>query len=222
MAIERTPLLDPLTMRTFLLFLYGTGARVYEAINLRVSDINFQNKLVSLRRPDGGQRRMLPIGRTLRNTLDAYLQSSAKQRGATDLVFVTCNGRRLRHHLLRYNFVRVCARARIHQEHSYSPTPGMHDLRHTFAVHCLEAWLRQGKDLRQKLPVLSGYMGHAILKSTELYLRLVPGRFDKPLSSLQTPPARTHLPPTRTFAPPGGDVDSDSQSAAKPKSNTPR
>ncbi len=68
LAIERTPLFDPMTIRTFLLFIYGTGARVYEAINLRVSDINLQNKIVSLRRPDsGGQRRMLPIGRTLRN-----------------------------------------------------------------------------------------------------------------------------------------------------------
>ena len=164
MAIERTPLLDPMTMRNFLLFLYGTGARVHEAIGLRVSDIDFRHSLVSLRQPDGARKRMLPISRTLRNTLDLHLQSSAAQRGASDLVFLTCNGRSLRPHTLRYNFVRLCARARIHQEHTYSPTPGMHDLRHTFAVHCLEAWLRGGKDLRQKLPVLSGYMGHAILK----------------------------------------------------------
>jgi integrase/recombinase XerD len=190
MAIERTPLLDPLTMRTFLLFLYGTGARVYEAINLRVSDVDFPNKLVSLRQPDGGRKRMLPIGWALRNTLDLYLQSSAQQRGATDLVFVTLNGRRLRRNTLRYNFVRMCARARIHQKHGYSPTPGMHDLRHTFAVHVLETWVREGKDLRQKLPVLSGYMGHALLKSTELYLRLVPDRFVMPLSRLQEPPNR--------------------------------
>jgi integrase/recombinase XerD len=190
LAIERTPLLDPMTMRTFLLFVYGTGARVYEAINLRVSDINFQNKLVSLRRPDGGQRRMLPIGRTLRNTLDLYLQSSAAQRRDADRVFVTCNGRQVRRNTLRYNFVRICARARIRQEHGYSPTPGMHDLRHTFAVHVLETWVREGKDLRQKLPVLSGYMGHALLKSTELYLRLAPDRFVKPLLRLQEPPNR--------------------------------
>ncbi|HSY64958.1 MAG TPA: tyrosine-type recombinase/integrase, partial [Terriglobales bacterium] len=169
---------------------YGTGARVYEAINLRVSDINFQNKLVSLRRPDGGQRRMLPIGRILRNTLDLYLQSSAAQRRDADLVFVTCNGRQIRHNTLRYNFVRICARARIYQEHGHSPTPGMHDLRHTFAVHVLETWVREGKDLRQKLPVLSGYMGHTLLKSTELYLRLVPDRFVKPLLRLQEPPNR--------------------------------
>lgn len=140
---------------------------------------------MSLRHADGSRKRMLPIGRTLRNTLDLHIQSRAAQRGDADLVFVTCNRKQLRRNTLRYNFVRICARARIHQEHSYSPTPGMHDLRHTFAVHCLEAWLRKGKDLRQKLPVLSGYMGHALLKSTELYLRLVPDRFANPLSRLQ-------------------------------------
>jgi integrase len=187
LTIERTFLLDPMTIRTFLLFIYGTGARVYEAINLRVSDVNFRNKLISLRHPDGGQRRVLPIGRTLRNMLDLYVQSSAVQRGGTDLVFVTRDGRPLRGNTLRYNFVRMCARARIRQEHGYSPTPGLHDLRHTFAVHVLEAWVRQGKDLRQMLPVLSGYLGHALLKSTELYLRLVPERFVKSLSTLQRP-----------------------------------
>ena len=35
--------------------------------------------------------------------------------------------------------------------------------------------------MRQKLPLLSGCLGHAIMKSTELYLRLVPERFAQPL-----------------------------------------
>jgi integrase/recombinase XerD len=144
--------------------------------------------MVSLRRPEGEHRRILPISRILRNTLDLYIQSSAQQRGEADLVFVTRNGRQIRHNTLRYNFVRICARARIHQEHGYSPTPGIHDLRHTFAVHVLENRVREGKDLRQKLPVLSGYMGHALLTSTELYLRLVPDGFVKSLSKLQEPP----------------------------------
>jgi|GEM_PF-343278 quercetin dioxygenase-like cupin family protein len=61
----------------------------------------------------------------------------------------------------------------------------IHDLRHTFAVHVLEGWMRQGKDLRQMMPVLSAYLGHTLLKSTELYLRLVPERFMKPLSTLR-------------------------------------
>src|SRR4030095_10305509 len=56
------------------------------------------------------------------------------------------------------------------------------------STHVLEGWMRQRKDLRQMLPVLSGYLGHALLKSTELYLRLVPERFVKPLSKLQKSP----------------------------------
>jgi integrase/recombinase XerD len=187
MAIERTRLHDPMTIRTFLLFLYGTGARVHEAIGLRVSDVDFRQNLVTLRHPDGRRKRVLPIGRTIRNALELYVQSSAVQRGGGDFIFVNREGRQLRHDRLRYNFVRICARARIRQEHAYSHTPGMHDLRHTFAVHILEGWVRQGKDLRQRLALLSGYMGHALLISTELYLRLVPDRFVKPLSSLQPP-----------------------------------
>ena len=57
-------------------------------------------------------------------------------------------------------------------------------------MHVLENWVREGKDLRQKLPVLSGYMGHALLQSTEVYLRLVPDRFVKPLLRLEQAPNR--------------------------------
>jgi len=191
LSIERTRILDPLTIRTFILFLYGTGARVHEAVGLRVSDIDFGKKMVTLREPDGRRARILPLARTVHDLLDVHVESSATRRRQTDLVFVDLNGQRIKHTTWRYNFVRICAQARIRQESTSSPTPGLHDLRHTFAVHCLEAWLREGKDLRQKLPVLSGYMGHAIMKSTELYLRLVPGRFIKPLSTLESSPRRT-------------------------------
>jgi integrase/recombinase XerD len=45
--------------------------------------------------------------------------------------------------------------------------PRLHDLRHTFAVHRLEDWYRQGADLGAKLPVLSAYMGHQSLAGTQ-------------------------------------------------------
>jgi hypothetical protein len=72
--------------------------------------------------------------------------------------------------------------------------PGMHDLGHTFAVHGLEAWVRQGQDLRQRLPSFRATWGHAILKSTELYLQSVPGRFAKSLASLDGRTAPLSLP----------------------------
>ena len=53
----------------------------------------------------------------------------------------------------------------------------MHDLRHTFAVHCLERWYRQGDDLNARLPLLVAYLGHQSLTGTQRYLRLTPAVF---------------------------------------------
>ena len=50
--------------------------------------------------------------------------------------------------------------------------PRVHDLRHTFAVHAMLRWYREGADLDAKLPVLATYLGHQSLLGTERYLHL--------------------------------------------------
>ena len=50
--------------------------------------------------------------------------------------------------------------------------PRPHDTRHTFAVHCLNSWVRSGEDLTAALPVLSRYLGHAGIRGTQNYLQL--------------------------------------------------
>ena len=50
--------------------------------------------------------------------------------------------------------------------------PRVHDLRHTFCVHCLQRWISQGKDLTTALPLLTTYMGHNDFSATEQYLRM--------------------------------------------------
>ena len=52
--------------------------------------------------------------------------------------------------------------------------PRLHDLRHSFAVHNLTAWYRQGADVQRLLPVLSIYLGHADLEGTKVYLSMTP------------------------------------------------
>ena len=47
-----------------------------------------------------------------------------------------------------------------------------HDMRHTFAVHCLNSWVLAGEDLTAGLPVLSTYLGHNDLSGTQRYLQL--------------------------------------------------
>jgi integrase len=52
--------------------------------------------------------------------------------------------------------------------------PRLHDLRHSFAVHNLTNWYRQGADVQRLLPVLSTYLGHADLEGTKVYLSMTP------------------------------------------------
>jgi integrase/recombinase XerD len=181
---ERSCRLDPITFRTILLFIYGTGSTVHEVLNLRLPDVDLRNGMVTLRRVNIGAKRTLPIGHTIHVALRTYLSSSAQRRGDKDFVFLNSEGNSVSRLALTDNFRRLCSSAQLSQEHGISRTPGVYDLRHTFAVHCLDAWLKQGKDLGCMLPVLSGYMGHVSWSSTEQYLRLVPERFSKQLSKL--------------------------------------
>ena len=52
--------------------------------------------------------------------------------------------------------------------------PRLHDLRHSFAVHRLVAWYRQGADVQLLLPKLSTYLGHIHLAETQHYLTMTP------------------------------------------------
>jgi len=46
--------------------------------------------------------------------------------------------------------------------------------RHTFAVHRLIAWYREGTDVQTHLPFLATYMGHVNLSGTQTYLTMTP------------------------------------------------
>jgi len=52
--------------------------------------------------------------------------------------------------------------------------PRPYDTRHTFAVHRLTRWYREGVDLHARLVWLSAYMGHLNLAGTEIYLTATP------------------------------------------------
>lgn len=47
-------------------------------------------------------------------------------------------------------------------------------MRHSFAVHRLVAWYREGADVQACLPLLSTYLGHANVSGTQAYLTMTP------------------------------------------------
>jgi integrase len=62
----------------------------------------------------------------------------------------------------------------IHGATGARQSPRLHDLRHSFAVHRLTDWYRQGADVQRLLPVLSTYLGHTDLAGTQVYLSMTP------------------------------------------------
>jgi integrase len=62
--------------------------------------------------------------------------------------------------------------------------PRIHDLRHTFAVHALVNMVESGIDIYTSLPVLSGYLGHQSLESTNRYVRLTANMFPDLVSDM--------------------------------------
>ena len=52
--------------------------------------------------------------------------------------------------------------------------PSLHSFRHSFAVHRLLRWYREGENVQAKLPLLSAFLGHVDIASTQVYLDMIP------------------------------------------------
>jgi integrase/recombinase XerD len=149
------------TFRSLLLFLYGTGMRVGEALRLRLMDVNLELSVVTIRGTKFYKSRLVPLGRDVRELVQQYLELPARQNQHYRPLFQTKSADPIR--------LRVVER---HDESSYQPR--VHDLRHSFAVHRVTEWYRQNADGQRLLPALSTYLGHVDLKSTQRYLTMTP------------------------------------------------
>lgn len=72
---------------------------------------------------------------------------------------------------IRDNFKKLMKSSGI-PEASEKSKPRLHDLRHSFAVHRLYRWYREGVDVQNRLVLLSTFMGHFNIKSTQVYLTI--------------------------------------------------
>jgi integrase/recombinase XerD len=169
--------LEPLTMRTIVLLLYGAALRVSEAVNLNRADVDLHQAVLTIRQSKFFKTRLVPFGQQLGQTLAQYAQSSRRSGVATDdqsPFFTLRTGTRVKTDSLQHRFRLVCAQAGIRRSEGARYQPRLHDLRHSFAVHRLTSWYRQGKDVQKLLPQLSVYLGHTSISHTQVYLSMTP------------------------------------------------
>ena len=167
--------LDPVTFRTILLLLYGTGLRDGEVIRLDRTDVDLASGVLTIRRTKFHKSRLVPFAPQIGQVLTAYAGShpaSLARPGQDGPFFTTRKGNRIIQNTLQAHFRRVRAQAGIRRSGGARSQPRLHDLRHAFAVHRLISWYQQGADVQKLLPQLSVYLGHAHLANTQVYLSM--------------------------------------------------
>jgi integrase len=162
--------------RALFLVLYCTGLRVGEALRLRVRDVDFRRRTLFIDESKG-RSRWTPFHPSLEVELRRYLLARAAFVGRVaqpdDFVFVGVNRHELSHSTASDTFCKLFRRAGL-KPGCGRIGPRIHDIRHTFAVHRLTRWYRQGADLQACLPWLSASLGHVDLLGTETYLNATP------------------------------------------------
>jgi len=150
--------------RAMLELLYATGLRVSELINLKQSEVNFNQGVLRIV-GKGDRERLIPLGeesqRWLRDFLDGPRMEILLER-QTDYLFPTRRGDRMTRQAFWHIIKRYAQKADIDKK--LSP----HSLRHAFATHLLN----RGADLR----VVQLLLGHSDLSTTQIYTHVAQER----------------------------------------------
>ncbi|MGY2703259.1 site-specific tyrosine recombinase XerD [Nocardioides sp. HB32] len=149
--------------RALLEVLYGTGARISEAVGLDVDDLDLPDagEVVGtvLLRGKGGKERLVPVGSYAREAVGSYLVRGRPELVAagkgTPALFLNARGGRLSRQSAWAVLVKAAERAGVTKD--VSP----HTLRHSFATHLLDG----GADVR----VVQELLGHASVTTTQVY-----------------------------------------------------
>jgi len=154
--------------RAVLMVAYGTGVRVSELVNLKLTDIHSDRMTIRVEQGKGRKDRYTLLSRHLLTELRAYWRAYRPQK------WLFCTRWQIQPISISaaqrvYRKAKKCAKLQRGR--------GIHTLRHCFATHLLEA----GVDVR----TIQTFLGHKSLQTTMRYLRVVrndpaqgDGRFD--------------------------------------------
>jgi integrase/recombinase XerD len=182
--VRRRCTISSSTLSAIILFLYGTGLRVTEALSLSDSNIDFCNGSIDICPGSLYRHRTIPIGKHVRHVLLRHLRSPERASfGTGKALFLTRKGHPLTYLALRPTFGRLRRTAGIFRPNCPLP-PRLQDLRHTFAVHSIAEWSQAGWSCEKMLPLLTAYMGNVREKGFLRYFELTPSRYRAQLACL--------------------------------------
>lgn len=153
-------------------FLYSTGLRISEASSIKNEDVDFESQRIILKKTKNQEQRLVPINASLLAVLKQYKEYRDKMplpniSAPDSFFFVSPTGMPLSECAVLYWFKRALRNGGV------SGTGiRVHDIRHTTAVHSLMKMVNSNIDIYCALPILSVFLGHKTIASTERYVRL--------------------------------------------------
>jgi site-specific recombinase XerD len=156
-----------LKYRVIMKLIYGSGLRISEAVNLKITDIDSKNMQVRIRQGKGKQDRFSILSEKILDELRAYYRH---YRPDIYLFNGQKKGIPIGRGIVQTNFRRAKEAAGIQKDVS------VHNLRHSFATHMLIC----GVDIVR----IQHYLGHSDIHTTMMYLKMVPQTGKQPVSPL--------------------------------------
>ncbi|MDA8385321.1 MAG: tyrosine-type recombinase/integrase [Actinomycetota bacterium] len=174
------------TYATLIGLLAVTGMRPGEAIRLDREDVDLARGFLTIRSTKFGKSREVVLHSSTVAALEAYVRRRDEliPHPIGPTFFVSRDGTRLSHGHVDCTYRQLVRQAGLPQLPSRRP-PRLHDFRHTFAVHTVIDWYRDGVDVAARLPLLSTYLGHVEPISTYWYFSATPELLALAASRLQ-------------------------------------
>ena len=147
--------------KTIIEILYGTGIRVSELIELRISNIFFKENIIRVL-GKGEKERFVPLGIKAKKSINDYINTKRSlqkvEESSNDILILSKYGKKLTRHMIFTLIRNISKNCGINKK--ISP----HTFRHSFASHLL----KNGADLRSIQLIL----GHENITTTEIYTHL--------------------------------------------------
>jgi integrase len=151
--------------------LYCCGLRISESLHIKISDVDFEKGILTIRESKFSKDRIIPLSPALASMFIRYHDLLNRNKSAKDFYFTNKNGTPFTSSWVYKVYRQLLWKAGI-SHGGKGKGPRLHDFRHTFCVHTLAKQIKDGVDLYVALPILSVYLGHSSVGATQGYVRL--------------------------------------------------
>lgn len=155
-----------MTLKLVLDLCYGCALRRSEALNVKLNDVNFDQRIIHVRQGKNYKDRFVPMSQKVYKSLQSYVYEYRRHFN-TERFTGQSSGRN--DYLFPFDRTAIAQTTKLLVKHSNCPNlkaknPSLHTLRHSIATHLL----KNGMDIEH----IARFLGHSTLESTQIYTHL--------------------------------------------------